>query len=319
MIPLLAKKGAEANAERAAAATPAETADEKLGEKLEEYLTGCLNNYARSRMRDDSDRYFRAVDEKKGPVLGKEPSLSKVDLADVEKCVAAVAKGKTMQPALPDLDAAVAAYADGIKAAAPQVNDAHKYYDQKDFRDDKLAKGQALHPQLVSHFHNFDKLSASMSAAFVKHKDPLDIRELDRLKAKGPAVVYVTKRSIMDAAKFSKAVDVSSVTEYFALPATDLQAKIDVLSQDHAELQKIIEAKGKELEGSFGVELYASSLEDFVKEAKEVTRRIRDKKTFTNSELERLGTSAGWMTHGSPDSLESKHKSLVGNYNRMRL
>ena len=50
-------------------------------------------------------------------------------------------------------------------------------------------------------------------------------------------------------------------------------------------------------------------------------RDVLDLRTFTltDSELERLGTSGGWMTDGSPDKLNQDHDSLISDYNRMRL
>lgn len=254
-----------------------------------------------------------------GPVLGKEPTLFKVEPNFVGECGVAAAKGKSMKPALPELDAAASALADLLKTAAPTINEAAKYYEQKDYKDDKLAKGKAMHPQLVGIFRSFDRVSSALGSEFVKHKDPLDVRDLERLKAKGPALAYLTKRSILDATKFSKVLDVASVAEFFALRPTDLQTRVDVVSNDLDELQKFVETHPKEMEGTFMVSSYAHDLEGFVKEAKEVTRRIRDQKKFTDSELNRLGTGAGWMTSGSPDSLENKHKDLVKTYNNMRI
>jgi hypothetical protein len=224
-----------------------------------------------------------------------------------------------MQPALPELEGAAAAYLAAIQAGAPMHNDAQTYYDQKDYKDDKRAKGRAWHPQLVELFKKVNDLSRAMSEAFIKQKGPLDTRDLERLKAKGPKAAYLTKRTVMDADAFDKALNVKSVKEFFALPPTDLQTKIDVLQQGLSDLQKLVEAKGKELEGTSGVDRYTSELEGFVKEAKAVTRRIRDQTKFTNSELGRLGTNAGWMTEGSPDKLDREHESLIRAYNSMRL
>lgn len=302
-----------------AAADPVETADDKLGEKLEEYLTGCLNSNVRTEFRDSADNYLRDIDEKKGPTEAHTPYLREVEPKQVEECSQAAAKGKGMPPALPELDDAVAAYAAAIKAGTPTLNEAHTYYDQKNYKDDKMAKGHALHPQLLALFKNVNALSHAMGEAFTKQKGPLDTRELERLKTKGPKVAYLTKRSIMDSDAFAKMTNVKSVKEFFALPPAELQAKVDVLAQDYAELKALVEAKGKDLEGTSGVDSYASDFETYLKTAKEVTRRIRDQTKFDNSELDRLGTGAGWMTDGSPDKLDRDHDSLISGYNRLRL
>jgi len=313
------KAGAGGAEAQAAAADPAATADEKLGEKLEEYLKGCLNNYVRTEFRDSADNYLRDIDEKKGPTAAHPPYLRKADPKEAEECAQAAAKGKGMAPALPELDAAVAAFAAAVKAGTPLLNDAQTYYDQKNYQDDKMAKGQALHPQLVELFKGVNSASHAMSEAFAKQKAPLDARELERLKTKGPKLAYLTKRSIMDSEAFANMINVKSVKEFSALPAPELQAKVDTLAQEYSELKAMVDAKGKDLEGTSNVDSYASALETYLKTAKEVTRRIRDKTKFTDSELERLGTGAGWMTDGSPDKLDRDHESLIREYNRMQL
>jgi len=313
------KAGAGGAGTQDAAADPAATADDKLGDKLEEYLKGCLNNYVRTEFRDSADNYFQEVDEKKGPTLAHTPYLRKVEPKQVDECQQAAAKGKAMEPALPELDSAVAAFAAAIKAGTPLLNEAQTYYDQKDYKDDKMAKAQAMHPQLVTLFKNVNSASHAMSEAFAKQKGPLDVRELERLKAKGPKVAFLTKRSIMDSDVFASLTNVKSVKEFFALPAPELQAKVDVLAQDYSELKALVDAKGKDLEGTSNVDSYTGDLETYLKTAKEVTRRVRDKTKFTDSELERLGTNGGWMTDGSPDKLNRDHESLISSYNRIRL
>lgn len=302
-----------------AAADPAAAADEKLATKLDEYLTGCLNNSARQQFRNSADDYLEKFDDKKAPTPAVVPNLRKVADKDVNECIQSATKAKAMQPALPELDDAVAEFATAIKAGTPVLNDAQAYYDQKNYLDDKMAKGQALHPQLLAAFRQFDTVSHGVSEAFAKQKGPLDSRELERLKNKGPKLAYLTKRSIMNVDAFEKALNVKSVKEFFAQSPTELQSKIDVLVQDQSELQKIVDAKGKELEGTFNVDHYTEKLDEFVKVAKGITRRIRDQKKFTDSELERLGTQAGWMTEDSPDKLDLVHTSLINYYNNLRL
>jgi len=318
-LPFGGKKSGPAGASsESAAADPAEAADEKLGQKLEEYLTGCLNNSARTDFRNSADQYEQTV-AKKGPSEKEAPYLYKVDLKNVAECEQAIAKAKAMPPALSELEGAAAAYLATIKAGAPTLNEAQAYYDQKDYKDDKMAKGLSLHPQLVDLFKKFNTTSKAMSEAFSKQKGPLDARDLARLKTKGPEAAYLTKRSVMDADDFSKLLNVTSVKEFFAVPVADLQAKVDLLTKDLADLQKLVDTNGPELKGTSGVNRYASELTDFVKEAKEVTRRIRDKTQFTDSELERLGTGSGWMTEGSPDKLDRQRVSLIRSYNSIQL
>jgi hypothetical protein len=302
-----------------AAADPSISADAKLGEKLEAYLTGCLNSTARLHFRLAANNYLDSVDDQAGPSDKRIPNLYKVELKYVEECAQAALQAKAMQPALAELDAAVAAYVAAIQAGAPTVNEAVSYYEQKDYKDDKFAKGRAWHPQLVALFKQVTSLSQAMSVAFTKQKGPLDTRELERLRIKGPKLVYVTKRSVMDADAFEKLLTVTSVKEFFALPPADLQTQVDILTRDLAELQQLLDSKGNELKGTMFVDSYASELGKYLGDAKAVTRRIRDQAKFSDSELERIGTTAGSNTEGSPDKLERQHSRLIDAYNRMRL
>jgi len=163
-------------------------------------------------------------------------------------------------------------------------------------------------------FKKFNVLNHAMNEALTKQKGPLDERDLERMKKKCPKLNYLTKRAVMDADVFDKLINVKSVKEFYALPPAALQPKMDVLAQDRAEVEQLVEAKGKPLEGTSGVESDTSKFADFLKEAKMVTRRIRHQAKFTDSKLDRLGRFAGWMTDGSSNKSNHNHESRIRRY-----
>jgi hypothetical protein len=48
-----------------------------------------------------------------------------------------------------------------------------------------------------------------------------------------------------------------------------------------------------------------------LKAAKELMRRVRDKKPLTGMERSWVGTSSGWMVEGSPDKLLHQYNEMV--------
>ena len=58
-----------------------------------------------------------------------------------------------------------------------------------------------------------------------------------------------------------------------------------------------------------------SSIESFRIAAKERVRRVRDKKSYSQSEIMRLNGSSGWTVDGSAEKLVRQYNELVGRSN----
>ena len=48
------------------------------------------------------------------------------------------------------------AYAEAVSKLEPLLKEADDYYSQQDYKDDKMAKGKALHPRLVAAWNAFE-------------------------------------------------------------------------------------------------------------------------------------------------------------------
>ena len=60
-----------------------------------------------------------------------------------------------MEPHDAAIEAAATAYADAVSKLEPLLKETDDYYSQENYKDDKMAKGKALHPRLVAAWDKF--------------------------------------------------------------------------------------------------------------------------------------------------------------------
>src|SRR6185295_13020337 len=103
---------------------------------------------------DSRKRYFSWV-SKNGPT-GKERIIyGTYTIYDTADCRQAVEKASALEPRDAALEAAASSYADAVSKLEPLLKEADDYYTQEDYKDDKMAKGKALHPRLVAAWDAF--------------------------------------------------------------------------------------------------------------------------------------------------------------------
>src|SRR3954454_6731744 len=134
-------------ADDAAAQTPSAT------EKLNAYI-GCINRLS-SRSYDSRARYFSWA-ARSGPT-GKERIIyGTYTIYDTSDCRKNVEKANGLEPRDLGLEAAASAYAEAVSKLEPLLKEADDYYQQENYKDDKMAKGKALHPPLVAAWNAFE-------------------------------------------------------------------------------------------------------------------------------------------------------------------
>jgi len=142
---------APALADSAAAQTPSQT------EKINAYV-GCINRLS-ERSYESRKRYFSWAAQS-GPT-GKERIIyGTYTIYDTTDCKKNVEKANALEPRDAALEAAASAYAEAVSKLEPLLKEADDYYKQEDYKDDRMAKGRALHPRLVAAwdaFANADK------------------------------------------------------------------------------------------------------------------------------------------------------------------
>ena len=308
------EQAGDAVQERAAdpppAADPAATEDERLTEKLNRYIA-CTNKSSR-KVLDSSRRYASWIDPEAG-LTGKEKNVYGVyRVGDHKLCIEGITASNDADPDDPELEAAATAYADALKAVVPLVEEAYGYYNAKQYKDDKFAKGKELDPKLRDAFKRFADADADLREKVRERNDALLERELARIeKVEGRKLLFHTKNVVAHAKKVVEAAD---VPDYGDLDLTAIQPQRDAYASALAECEKYAEAHRKEA-GS--ITMYASFLGDageFKAAVEELIARKRDNEAYTRSEQARLGSSPERIK-GHPRKVDKAYNDLIDRSN----
>jgi len=286
--------------------------DQALVDKLNGYIRDCINRYSKS-VHSAEERYLSWADAKKGPT-GKERNIYGInDVAlDPEACRAAIQRSNGSSPRRPDIEKLADAYSGALAGVIPLINDAHKYYERGDYKDDKMAKGKQLHPKLVLAFESFDKADSELTQRVDHVQEDLDRRELVRIeKEEGKKGHFYTvnttllaKPLLQEGAKEVPKINLPALTT-----ATDNFEKAVDAFEAWANQNKT-EANG--------TASYLRAAKDLVIAGKNLVSRIRDKKPYSVTEKSWTGTSSGWMVEGSPAAVIDKYNKLIDANNSVR-
>ena len=146
-------------------------------EKLNAYV-GCINRLS-ARSYDSRARYFSWA-AKSGPTGRERIIYGTYTIYDTSDCRKNVEKANALEPRDAALEAAATAYAEAVGKLEPLLKEADDYYSQQDYKDDKMAKGKALHPRLVAAWDAF----ASADKTLRSDVDAInDKRALEKLAA----------------------------------------------------------------------------------------------------------------------------------------
>lgn len=314
-----ARKAAEALKAAASAAAdgkgPAlsseEDKDAALGNKLGEYIS-CMNGTSK-RVVDSRNRYLSWVkDEKVGPT-GKERNIYGLYDINADTCYPNLDRAKTMAPPLPEVESAAAEYRKALEELDPVVKQANKYYDQDDYKDDKMAKGKALHAELMNGFAKFEQVSKGFEDRVTKLNDEVMARQLTRLE-KDPSrkLQYLSQRGLNEAKALVNMIDIAELKELD-------QQKYDVALQTYdrtlTELEQYVDSHKAEANKVSMFSSYLSSCKTFLKSAKELMRRKRDNKDF-NKEF--FSNSNPSMVEGHPAQVIEKYNRMISDSNHLR-
>ncbi|HET8646267.1 MAG TPA: DUF3829 domain-containing protein, partial [Vicinamibacteria bacterium] len=123
--------------------------------KLNPYIE-CINS-ASPQVGHGARLYSGWVDVRKGPT-GKEKVVNGVlalPASIVERCLRAMQAAEAKAPRRPELEQAGAAYAKALVEVQARTGEAYDYYHQGDYKDDRMARGKAMHPALMQAWERF--------------------------------------------------------------------------------------------------------------------------------------------------------------------
>lgn len=287
--------------------TAAESGDEaqSLTQKLNAYVE-CINRLS-ERAYDSRSRYFSWVG--KGGPTGKERIIyGTYTIYDTADCRDAVAKANPLAPRDSQLEAAASAYVEAVVALEPLLKEADDYYEQEDYKDDKMAKGKALHPRLVAAWDAFAAADGKLRAAIDVIEDKRAAEKLAEIeKAEGRKGRYHIQALMMKAKRVMRAEgaekpDIAAITAAVA---------------DYGEITKATEKYAADNKDSHIGSSFVNDAKELLTTSKQLMRRLRDKTGYSQGERMMLETDGGgWMVEGSPPRLLRDYNELVEAFNR---
>lgn len=284
--------------------SPARAETSTLTQKINAYVE-CLNRLS-ERAFDSRERYFSWVG-KKGPT-GKERIIyGTYTIYDTADCRKGVEEANTLEPRNAELEAAASAYAAAAGTLEPLLKEADDYYTQENYKDDKMAKGKALHPKLVAAWDAFAIADGALRSGIDVVQDVLAADELlDIESAEGRKGRYHIQSLMMHAKRLMRAQsaakpDLPKITE-------TLNAYETIIKETEAYADA---NKDSNIGSSF-----MGSAKSLLVTSKQLMRRVRDKVPYTTGEKMILSSGGGeWMVEGSPGRLMHDYNQLIGSYN----
>lgn len=280
---------------------PAQTSPET--EKLNAYV-GCINRLS-ERAYDSRKRYFSWVG-KQGPT-GKERIIyGTYTIYDTSDCRKNVEKANALEPRDAELEAAASGFADAVSRLEPLLKEADDYYSQENYKDDRMAKGKALHPRLVAAWDAFAGADQKLRRAVEDINDRRAAEKLAEIeRGEGRKARYYVQALMIQAKRVMRTQDTGK---------PDLAAITQTL-KEYEETVKGAEQFSGSGEGKIG-SMFIGNAKSFLVTAKQLMRRIRDKVPYSSGDRMMLNAGSGWMVEGSPARLLRDYNQMVDSYNR---
>ena len=272
--------------------------------KVNAYV-GCINRLS-ARAYDSRKRYFSWV-AKSGPT-GKERIIYGLyTIYDTADCRKAVDKANALEPHDAALEAAAAAYADAVSDLEPLLKQADDYYSQQDYKDDRMAKGKALHPRLVAAWDAFARADEALRGEVDVINDKQSLAKLAEIERKeGRGVRYRVDALMIEAKRVLRAANVDR---------PDAGAITKAL-ETYEDAVKAAERASADDGGKKIGSIFIGDARSFLATAKQLMRRLRDHVPYSTGDKMMLDAGSGWMVEGSPQRLMRDYNQLVDAYNR---
>ncbi|MFT4099348.1 MAG: YiiG family protein [Rhodoblastus sp.] len=293
----------------AAAAFPALAQDKPtpIGPKLQPYI-GCINRLS-ERSYDSRARYL-SWSKESGPT-GKERIIYGLyTIYDTADCRKNVEKAAAMAPKNEELEKAGAAYAAAVGALEPLLKEADDYYAQENYKDDKMAKGKAMHPKLMAAWTAFAAADKELRGVVQKLNDISQMEELAEVeKREGKKARWQIMNTMLKAKALNR---IEGNVEPAKMDLAKVQEALAAYEASVKDLESYAEQHKDEKIGS----TYVSAAKSYLTSAKGLMRRVRDKVPYSSGERMMLSQQgAGWMIEGSPPRLMRDYNELVNRYN----
>lgn len=282
----------------------AEDPTAQLASKMNLFVE-CFNT-ADSSVRESAMRYLSWIDNVATGPTGKERkvnTLGDITPFELESCTKAINQAVKAKPALPVLDYAAAKYLYELRALAPLVSQAHRYYSQEDYKDDGFAKGKEMHLPLAGAFKAFINASDIYGAELEKESSALNAAQLAEIeKTEGRHIAWYRLALVTQGKQLSMKFDEESPD------INDVTKAIDAYGALLAEASK---STANEPGKPIGWSIVLNRAETFLKDSKDLVRRLRDKTPYSHGDKMMMDGGSGWMVSGSPMRVLKSYNELV--------
>lgn len=283
---------------------PATAQTPSLTEKMNAYI-GCINRLS-ERSYASRQRYFSWVG-KNGPT-GKERIIyGTYTIYDTSDCKRNVEKANALEPRDAELETAAANYAETVGLLEGLLKEADDYYTQENYKDDKMAKGRALHPRLVAAWDSFAAADQKLRSGIDELQDAIAAQRIAEIeRTEGIKDNYHIEAVMLSAKRLMRAQTASQ---------QDIKAITKAL-EDYEAILKATETYADANKDSKIGSSFVNTAKSFLTTAKQLMRRVRDKVPYSQGDKMMLDAGGGWMVEGSPARLTRDYNQLVGSYNR---
>lgn len=265
----------------------------------------CFNT-ADGSVRDSAERYVSWIDNVATGPTGKERkvnTLGQIQAYKVESCTKAINQAVKAKPALPALDDAGAKYLAELTTLTPLVSQANQYYSQEDYKDDAFAKGKEMHQPLMKAFKAFMNASDVYGVELEKESSALNAAQLAEIeKTEGRHLAYYRLALVSQGKDLTTLFDVESPN------INDVTKAIDAYG---ALVEEATSSTASEQDKPIGWSIVLSRAETFLKDSKNLMRRIRDKTPYSRGDKMMMEGGSGWMVEGSPMRVLKSYNELV--------
>ncbi len=297
-------------------AAPAKlTPTQALAAKLDPYIV-CLNTFSKD-VYQGRHTWLDEFDEKVGPKpkQATETLYGPLALGDPKDCKEKLANAKAMEPKLPELEAAGDAYVAALVTLQPLTVDLREHFDQRDYKDDKLAHAIEMHPKLMAAYDAFIPADRALGDAVDKLEDRLAAEQLAELeKTEGKRLRWHHKHTLVEAKKV--VAFAAAVRSPFEIKDTaGLQAALTAYDAAVTDLAKYYAANKAELDANTRYRTIDGPAKELLKDAKDMLRRVRDKQAFSYGEKITIDANNGEAVEGHPRRVIASYNSLIDTSN----
>jgi Protein of unknown function (DUF3829) len=291
------------------ASLPSTTVAADISDKLQPYI-GCINRLS-ERAYQSQSRYVEwagtaaTLNTKARNILGL------YEIYDPADCAKGVVAGNGAEPRHAALEAAGTSYVTSVIALQSILKTANDYYDQGDYKDDKMAKGRELHPKLLAAFKAFDTADTILRGVVETLNDEKQTAQLAAIEAReGRGRRYLIE-SLMIKAKALVRAETKSEDK-----KVDVARIVAAVAAYEAALKDLEEYASKNPADKIG-SMFLGNAKSYLISAKELMRRLRDKVPYNEGERMILNQpNAGWMVQGSQPRVMREYNQLIDTYNR---